>query len=108
MRSLAKSGAEKTMKMKFGEARLARRLFEQNTGLIFRGEQIASATEPPEGVVVEKLRHVEMILRVPLESTGVDTRVKDMTENANRARAIGTVIGIVILVIALLWKRLSR
>jgi hypothetical protein len=31
-----------------------------------------------------------------------------MTENANRARAIGTVIGIVILVIALLWKRLSR
>lgn len=96
------------MEMKFGEASLARRLFKQNTGLIFRGQQIASATEPAEGVVVEKLRHGEMILRVRLESTGVEPRVKDMTEKANRARAVGMVIGIVILVIALLWKRLSR
>lgn len=31
-----------------------------------------------------------------------------MTESANKARAIGMVIGIVILVIALLWKRLLR
>jgi hypothetical protein len=31
-----------------------------------------------------------------------------MTETANRARAIGMVIGIVVLVIALLWKRLLR
>jgi hypothetical protein len=31
-----------------------------------------------------------------------------MTESANRARAIGMVIGIVVLVIALLWKRLLR
>jgi hypothetical protein len=31
-----------------------------------------------------------------------------MTEKANKARAIGMVIGIVILVIALLWKRLLR
>jgi hypothetical protein len=31
-----------------------------------------------------------------------------MAEKANQARAIGTVIGIVVLVIALLWKRLSR
>jgi hypothetical protein len=31
-----------------------------------------------------------------------------MSEKANRARAIGMVIGIVILVIALLWKRLLR
>jgi hypothetical protein len=31
-----------------------------------------------------------------------------MTEKSNRARAIGMVIGIVVLVIALLWKRLSR
>ena len=108
MRSLAKSGAEKTMKMKFGEASLARRLFKQNTRLIFRGQQVASAAEPPEGVVVEKLRHEEIILRIPLESTGVEPRVKDMTEKANRARAIGMVIGIVVLVIALLWKRLSR
>jgi hypothetical protein len=31
-----------------------------------------------------------------------------MTEKANRARAIGMVIGILVLVIALLWKRLLR
>jgi uncharacterized membrane protein YccC len=31
-----------------------------------------------------------------------------MTEKASRARAIGTVIGIVLLVVALLWKRLRR
>jgi hypothetical protein len=34
--------------------------------------------------------------------------MKDMTEKANRARPIGMVIGIVVLVIALLWKRLLR
>jgi hypothetical protein len=34
--------------------------------------------------------------------------LKDMTGKANRARAIGMVIGIVVLVIALLWKRLLR
>jgi hypothetical protein len=37
-----------------------------------------------------------------------DARMKDMTEKANRARAIGMVIGIIVLVIALLWKRLLR
>jgi hypothetical protein len=31
-----------------------------------------------------------------------------MTEKPNRARAIGMVIGIVVLMIALLWKRLFR
>jgi hypothetical protein len=31
-----------------------------------------------------------------------------MTEKTNKTRAIGVVIGIVVLVIALLWKRLSR
>jgi len=31
-----------------------------------------------------------------------------MTTKANKARAIGMVIGIVILVMALLWKRLLR
>jgi hypothetical protein len=31
-----------------------------------------------------------------------------MTEKSNRARAIGMVIGIVVLVLALLWKRLLR
>jgi hypothetical protein len=29
-------------------------------------------------------------------------------EKANRARAIGMVIGVVVLVLALLWKRLLR
>jgi len=33
---------------------------------------------------------------------------KHMPENRNRARAIGIVIGIVVLVIALLWKRILR
>jgi hypothetical protein len=37
-----------------------------------------------------------------------DSRGENMTEKANRARAIGMVIGIVVLVIALLWKRLLR
>jgi hypothetical protein len=31
-----------------------------------------------------------------------------MTEKAGRARTIGMAIGIVVLVLALLWKRLSR
>ena len=62
MRGLAKRAAEKTMEMKFGKTGLACRLFEQNTGLVFGGEEVAPATEPAEGVVMEKLRHDEMIL----------------------------------------------
>jgi hypothetical protein len=38
----------------------------------------------------------------------LDLRMRRMTEKANKARAIGTVIGIVVLGIAVLWKRLSR
>jgi hypothetical protein len=34
--------------------------------------------------------------------------MKAVTEKTNRARAIGMAIGIAVLVIALLWKRLSR
>jgi hypothetical protein len=34
--------------------------------------------------------------------------MKAMTEKTNRARAIGMVIGVAVLVIALLWKRLLR
>jgi hypothetical protein len=46
-------------------------------------------------------------------SQGTQERVghvmtKAMTEKANKTRTIGMVIGIVVLVIALLWKRLSR
>jgi hypothetical protein len=38
----------------------------------------------------------------------LDLRMRRMTEKTNKARAIGTVIGIVVLGIAVLWKRLSR
>jgi hypothetical protein len=31
-----------------------------------------------------------------------------MTENANKARLIGIVVGIAVLVLALLWKRILR
>jgi len=47
------------MEMKFGKTGLARCLFEQNPGLVFGGEEVTSATEPTEGVVMEKFRHQE-------------------------------------------------
>jgi len=50
------------MEMKFGKTGLARRLFEQNTGLIFTGEKVTSTAKPAKGVVVEKPRHQEIIL----------------------------------------------
>jgi hypothetical protein len=31
-----------------------------------------------------------------------------MTEKANKARLIGTLLGIVVLILALLWKRILR
>ena len=62
MRGLAKSGAKKAMEMKSGKTGLARRLLEQNTGLVFGGKEVPSATEPTEGVVMEKLRHRGIIL----------------------------------------------
>lgn len=62
MRGLAERGTEKAMEMKFRETGLARRLPEQNTGLIFGGEKVTSATEPTKGVVMEELRHDGMIL----------------------------------------------
>ena len=62
MRGLAKRGTEKAMEMKFGKAGLARGLLEQNPGLVFGSEEVTSATEAAEGVVMEKLRHEEMIL----------------------------------------------
>jgi hypothetical protein len=71
--SLAKSGPEKTMEMKFGKTGLARRLPEQDTGLVFGSEEVASTTEPTEGIVVEKLRHEEIILPLPAVS-GLPTR----------------------------------
>ena len=62
MRSFAKRVTEQSMEMKFRQTSLARRLLEQYAGLIFRCEQIASATEAAKSVVVEKLGHfAEMI-----------------------------------------------
>jgi len=58
----AKGGSEKAMEVKLGKTGLARRLLEQNARLVFGGEEVASATEPAEGVVMEKLRHEGMIL----------------------------------------------
>jgi len=34
--------------------------------------------------------------------------MKIMTEKANRARLIGMVVGIAVLILALLWKRILR
>ena len=62
MRGLAESGTKQAMEMKFGKACLARRLLEQNTGLVLGGEEVTSATDPTEGVVMEKLRHQKIIL----------------------------------------------
>ena len=39
-------------------------VLEQHAGLIFVGQQVASAAKPAEGVVMEKLRHAGMILRL--------------------------------------------
>jgi hypothetical protein len=62
MRGFPEGGAEKAMEMKFGKAGLARCLLKQNTELVTGGEEIPSTTEPAEGVVMEKLRHAQMIL----------------------------------------------
>ncbi len=65
MWGLAEGGAEQAMEMKFRKAGLARRLLEQNAGLIFVGKEVTSATEPTEGIVMEKVRHWRMILPLP-------------------------------------------
>ncbi len=62
MRGLAKSGAEEAMEMEFGKTGLTRRLLQAYAGLIFVSQQVTSATEPAEGVVMKKLRHDRIIL----------------------------------------------
>lgn len=62
MRSLAESGAKKAMEMKLRKTGLPRRLPEQDPRLIFVGQQVASTTEPAEGVVMKERRHGEIIL----------------------------------------------
>lgn len=51
------------MEMEFGQTGFTGGLLEQDAGLVFGGQEVASATETAEGVVMEKLRHEEMILR---------------------------------------------
>ena len=67
MRGLTESGSEKTVEMKFRKTGFARRLLEENTG-VFDGQEVSSATEPAEGVVMQKLRHEEMILPLGQQS----------------------------------------
>jgi hypothetical protein len=62
MRGLAESGTEKAMEMKFRKTGFARRLLEQNAGLVLIGQEVTSATEPTESIVMEELRHEGMIL----------------------------------------------
>ena len=62
MWGFAECSAKKAMEVEFGEARLASCVLEQNPGLVFAGKEVPSATEPSEGIVMEKLRHPGIIL----------------------------------------------
>jgi hypothetical protein len=55
-----------------------------------------------------RLCGADALVRRAKDKLHTDPNAKNMMEKANRARAIGMVIGIVVLVIALLWKRLLR
>ena len=65
VRGLAEGSPKKAMEVKFGEAGLAGRVLEQNPGLVGAGKEVASATEPSEGIVMEELRHAKMVLHSP-------------------------------------------
>ena len=91
VRSFAKGGAEKAMEMKFGKAGFASCLPQQNVGIIFGGEQIASAAEPAKGVVIEKPRHEEIILASrSWKETGHHffLRAAELAATAERIRAL--------------------
>ena len=60
--SFSEGGAKEAVEMELGETGFARGLLEQDAGLVFGGEEVASATEAAEGVVVEEREHWEMIL----------------------------------------------
>jgi hypothetical protein len=62
VRRLAKRGPKKPMEMEFGEASLTRHLLQQNARLVSGSEQVASAAEAAESVVMNELRHLKMIL----------------------------------------------
>ena len=55
-----------------------------------------------------RLCGADALVRRAKDKLHTDPNAKNMMEKANRTRAIGMVIGIVVLVIALLWKRLLR
>jgi hypothetical protein len=62
MWGFAESTPKKPMEMEFRKAGRACCLLEQNTGLIFVGQELASATQPTESVVMEQVPHEEIIL----------------------------------------------
>ncbi len=66
----SKGVAEEAVEMEFGETGFAGGVLEENAGSVFGDEEIAPAAEAAEGVVMEKLRHGEMIL----ESRGLKPR----------------------------------
>lgn len=96
MRRLAKCGAEKPMEMKLGKTSFARRLLQQNAGLVFGREQVPSATEPSKCVVMQKLRHERMILafaqechpRTPCAAVVQDREPKSHSGNPSYLRNI--------------------
>ena len=62
MRGFAKRRAEKAMEMKLGKTCLARCLVKLNAKLVLRRKQVAAAAKAAKSVVVDQLRHEEMIL----------------------------------------------
>jgi hypothetical protein len=62
MRSFAEGRAKQAMEMEIGKAGFAGGFGKTDPGLVIRREQIASAAEAAEGVVMKKRRHGEMIL----------------------------------------------
>jgi len=56
MRRLTKRGTEQAMEMKFGKTGLACRLLQQNTGLVFGGEEIMKKL-PHEGIILAFRRY---------------------------------------------------
>jgi hypothetical protein len=65
MGCLSESRSKKPMEVEFRKARLARSLRQQNARLVLGSKQVASAAKTPKRVVMQKLRHNEIILEEP-------------------------------------------
>jgi len=64
MRGLAERVSEETMEVEFRKTGFAGRMCEENSGLVFGGEEVAASTETAKGVVMEERRHIGMILKL--------------------------------------------